>query len=373
MRIQLPVLAIALLTAAAVAQSTHQYIGLDGFATSFTARTGLGKNAGEIHQGFHSSHFRGLGENAGHLNPNGKCELTRLILLTQDQNASTRETYDFVVRSGDDNTGPTAGTAGVLGELTGLRLPNSGKLGAAAWRITYTLAASARIQLPCDKFFSFGSRLPPSPNWAQDGQSIHTCYGSGKKKHQNTWLDDGNSNNPNHAWHFGGTSTIAKQPGSHRTWRFFGSTFGPVMRLGCGTNGGTGVLRPSPGGYGMGGMFPKTSVASIPLAFQARLNGGSAMVGAATVAVLSLLPTNAGGWFPVTVPFGTGARLYISTSSIFLFFGPRADASGMSVIPLAPFLPNLGNTTRLTFPIQGGMDSPGTGLRLTNAQAVTPQ
>jgi hypothetical protein len=39
---------------------------------------------------------------------------------------------------------------------------------------------------------------------------------------------------------------------------------------------------------------------------------------------------------------------------------------------LFPFIPFLGNTTMATFPLQGALDTVATGMRLSNASAVTP-
>lgn len=368
MRIHLSILAMALFASTVVAQ-TNQEFGLQGYQTSFTSRGGIGSATGEVHQGFHSSHWRGLAENNGN-NANQKCELTQLRIITQDQNCATKELWDFVIRSGEDATGPTGGPAAILGELTGLGLPNSGTMGACAWGLTYTLAATARISVPCspasptnDSFWSLGCRFTASPNWTMDGHSNHTTFAWGARTHANSWISK--LGDPEHAWQIIGSSTVATHPGSGRTWRKYGRTHGVTMVLGCGTNG--------QGGYGMGGLFPKDSTASAALSYNAKLRGGSSMAAAATVVALSLIPTSGGGWFPIVLPLGTGSRLYMATAGMLLFFGPAANGAGQSIVPLFPFIPNLGNTTMATFPLQGGMDTVATGLRLSNASAVTPK
>jgi hypothetical protein len=364
MRIHLSLMAAVALVGSISAQSTVQYFSIDGHTTSFTSRGGISSGNGEILQGFHASHHRGVLENNGN-NTNASCTITTLQLVTQDQNNTSQETFNWVVRSGDDMNGPTTGTgAGLLMSTANINTPPAGASPnrIVAWRITSTLATPFNVGF-CDKFLSVGTYLNNSSGWTMDGQSNHTSFGSGARMHHNTWLDTGTAG-IEHAWQIIGTATAASNPGSTRSWRYFVGTNGAVMNLGCGTNG--------RGGYGMGGMYPKTSNSSSPLSFQAKLNGGSGMSGAASVAVLSLIPS----WqIPVlVVPFGSGARLYLpNLGATFFFFGPAANGAGVSVVPIAPFIPSLGNTSLATFPFQGALDTRATGIRLTNGQAVTPQ
>jgi hypothetical protein len=373
MRIHLSLMAAVALVGSVSAQSTTQYFGIDGFQTSFTSRGGISSGSGEILQGFHASHHRGVLENNGN-NTNASCSITSLRLITQDQNNTSQETFNWVVRAGDDVNGPTLGTgAGLIATTANITTPppgaNPNRI--VAWQLTSNLTTPINVGF-CDKFLSIGTFLGTSSGWTMDGQSNHTSFsfggGTPQRKHHNTWIDNGTSG-IEHSWQILGTATAASNPGSGRSWRYWAGTNGAIMNLGCGTNGNR---TPTPGGYGMGGMFPKTSNSASPLSFQARLNGGSGMSGAASVAVLSLIPS----WqIPVlVVPFGSGARLYLpNLGATFFFFGPAANGAGVSVVPIAPFVPSLGNTSLATFPIQGALDTRATGIRLTNGQAVTPQ
>ena len=106
MRIHLSILAMALFASTVVAQ--NQEFGLEGYQTSFTSRGGVGSGTGEVHQGFHSSHWRGLAENNGN-SASPTAELTQLRIITQDQNCATKELWDFVVRGGEEGPASAMG------------------------------------------------------------------------------------------------------------------------------------------------------------------------------------------------------------------------------------------------------------------------
>jgi hypothetical protein len=351
MRIHLTILAAALSCSATMAQ-TNQEIGMQGKQTSFTSRGTIGSANGELFQAFHASHHNEMAATvSGTVN-----DVTVLRVVHQDQNCATNETWDWVIRSGDDTNGPLSGTPGILGEVTGLNLPNSTVTTPCAWGQTLTLAATARINLPVDKHFALGIRLTPSANWTMDGHSVHTSFGSAAYPHQNSWTETNATLAQSTAWNFVGTATMATQPSNFRTFRLYFRHHGIAMQLGCG------------GAYGTGGLWPLASTASAPLAYTARIRGGAASSGGATVAVLA-----PAGLFPVAVPFGDMARLRINPAGMLLFYGPAANPSGESIVPIAPFIPTLGAPPGTMFPFQGAVDTVATGIRLSNTQWVEPQ
>ena len=356
MRIYLSLFAVFFVGSAAFAQ-TDQEFEMRGIRTSYTDRAGVGRGVGEVLQGFHASHHRGLAENGGLTTP--LCSITKFAFSHQDQNAATVENFDMVVRKGDDTNGPITGTAGLYGEVVGLKTPLG--TGIQAWRTTIALSASATIKVDCARFLAMGMRFTsPAPNLWADGHGIHTAHGTAGKSDMGSWTEDhiptAQAPTPNHAWQLPGAVTKATQPPNFSTWRLGFGTQGACLQLGTG------------GGYGMGGLFPKTSTASAPLAYTARVRLGAAYNGASVVAATSLA-----GYFPVPIPFGAGASLYINPGSLVLFFGPAANASGESTVQIAPFIPDLNQTVpRFVLPFQAAGQSATTVLKLTNVQVMEP-
>ena len=56
-----------------------------------------------------------------------------------------------------------------------------------------------------------------------------------------------------------------------------------------------------------------------------------------------------------------------------LFFGPTANTNGQSIVPIAPFIPQLNAPSGTKIWFQGGLNGARTGIRLTNAVAVEPK
>lgn len=356
MRIHLLLLAATALGTTAIAQNNR--VELQGKQTSFTSRGNVGTGTGEIHQGFHSSYHAEMAAT----NQGTTSEIKRLYLVHQDQNCSSQEKYDLAVRSGTDALGPTGGTApgAILGEVLNLNVPSNTSTGACAWGSTITLAATAPIKLNMDQFFSLGVRFTPSPNWTMDGHSVHTSFGSAAYPHQNSSNETLTTGQADHAWQLPGTATVATHPSDFRTWRLGFDTDATVMQLGCGT----GSI-----GYGMGGMFPRSSTSSAPLGLHLRIRGGSSMSGAAGVGVLA-----PAGLFPIAIPLGSHARLRLNPAAVLIFAAPAANGNGEAVIALAPFIPQVtpAPAPGTKFPFQAAQDSGSTGLRLTNVQFCEP-
>ena len=360
----LTLLAVTALTGAAFAQQTHSPFNLYGSQTSFTSRGGVGVQSGEALQGYHTSHLLGLAENNGN-GSNRSCKLTRLTVFSQDQNCSTSESFDFVVRSGDDMNGPMAGTAkgALLGEIKGLKTPTRGN-STCTFMLTTNLTSSAYIDVGCptakgttieSKFFAMGIRMSAAPGWTTDGQSIHVSFGTSANPHQNSWTETVATGAPDHAWEIVGTATLAKHPSGNRCWQMSWYSEGVALQLGCGY------------AYGMGGMFPRSSSSSSPLAYTALMRGGANMGGASSVVVVS--PR----LFPGIVPMGSGASLYVHPGGMVMWFGPKAKSNGEVVIWLANYLPLLNPPAGFKVPFQGAMDHPSTGLRLSNVMFCEPK
>ena len=104
----------AVLTTAllAVPCSAQISVGLvDGPSTS-ASRGDLGKGAGTLLTGLHTSHWRSIGDGGKASDGAKSCKVKGFRTVLRDQDSSTQETYRWVVRSGTDANGPTAGAAG---------------------------------------------------------------------------------------------------------------------------------------------------------------------------------------------------------------------------------------------------------------------
>jgi hypothetical protein len=325
------------------AQTSYQAFSLHPGITSFTSRGNNGVNSGQIFQGVHTSTFRGV------MDSGGAARIGRLHVVIQDQNCSTREGFDYVVRDGSDVAGPGTGSSSLLGTVTGIALPNSAKTTACAWGLTTTLAATAAITVPAVGHWSFGVLLPPAPNWTMDGVSIHATRATSHNSHPRQ---------EDQAWQILTNAVTAIHPSQKRSWRFTafvgdhpGQSVGGVMKLRTG------------GRQGYGGSFPIASSSSVPLKWDAQLNGGLANKGAASVVVIGV--SRIAG-----VPFGIGARLFVNGPYV-MFSGPVADSRGLAIVPLLPFVPASAALAG-RFYLQGALVHPLGLITMTNSQTVIP-
>lgn len=138
--------------------------GLNGTCTNFTSRGTLGANAGSILVEVPGAHFSGIGHTTS-----GGTLFQNFHYLTQDQNATTVETYSMEIR-GESNPPPGPDCNATLMQLTGLSTP--GGTGTVAWNITNTLATPSNAVPQCATFFMGASVIAPSA-WPADGQSFH--------------------------------------------------------------------------------------------------------------------------------------------------------------------------------------------------------
>lgn len=224
--------------------------------TTFTSRGNIGRGSGETLQGIHATHHRGIGDNGV------ACLLPNLFGMFQDQNASTRESFHWAVRSGSDKNGPGADSGSLLARIGPLRTPNSTSTNAVAWKLTTSIATPVRLK-DCRSHFSIGVQIPNSPRWAADGFSTHTSFGSPTYSHQGA-----HSRAEDHAWQILSTATVATQPSDKRTWRYGVLVDNGVLQLG---NGGS--------KYGMGGMFPAANApVTARASYGTKMSGGSSLL-----------------------------------------------------------------------------------------------
>jgi hypothetical protein len=332
MRIQFSIMAVALLCAAAVAQPSGNLVEIFPGGLNRTSRGDVGAKAGEILQGFHASHWRGLGDTGQ------GCEIKVIRSATQDENPSTQETYFWKVRRGTDANGPAVGVAGEIASLGPFQTPPSTVTKPAAW--FETTFVSYPMALPdCSSHFSVGQALAAAPNWPNDGQSTHIYLGTEQGS---------NANQGDHAWQILAGASSASHPPQKRSWRYGMHFSTAVLQLG------TSAM------YGMGGMFPK---AGNPLS--ARATYGSALASGAS---LLWLGTDRIGGISL---FGGTARLYLG--GVVVPLGAAIiDGQGQATHTIIGALPASVSGAG-TFHVQAAGLSKGGGIvMLTNCHSVTP-
>ncbi|HLU39593.1 MAG TPA: hypothetical protein VK081_09415 [Planctomycetota bacterium] len=160
MRLLLPLV----LAAVAPAQTTTNLFDIYSGCTNFTSRGVLNTNAGEYLQEIPATHFSGIGHD-----PTGAAtSVPGFQYVTQDQDASTVETYSIVVRS-DASGQPDASPAGLLLNVGPLNTPSG--TGTLAWQVTVTLTTPTTAVPLCNTFYA-GLQFSAA-NWTNDGQSLH--------------------------------------------------------------------------------------------------------------------------------------------------------------------------------------------------------
>lgn len=324
----LPVLAMTALSA----QSIEIYSG----TTSFTSRGNIGVNAGEILQGFHESHWKGIGDTGA------GAFLTGMTIVTQDQNAATQETYDLVVRVGTDAAGPTTGVAGEICSVIGL-MPPLGANGPAAWVIT-TNFATGGCRIPTKSHLAAGIRVPVS-GWTADGQSLHMT---------NAGAHQSGPHQQDHGWQILGAAATAVHFASSRSVRVALLTSAPILQNGVFATTTTAYSR------GMGGMFPPTGTHG----WSTHVDGGTGF--ASGVAGLFLSPAVINPGFPVP---GIRGTVYLGSPLISLATVPL-DANGRANVSLVDPIGLYGITVYLQA-ILANISPPG--FALTNVNATTFQ
>lgn len=320
------------------AQSVEIYPGV----TSFTSRGSLSVNAGEVHQGFHESHWKGLGDTGAGAFLNG------ITYVTQDQNASTPETYDVVVRGGTDAAGPDATAAGEFCSIVGLTTPPSTVLTPAAWILTSNFTAPCRI--PTKGFISAGLRLPANALWSSDGQSLHASAGRGPTTVQASDLLQGD-----HAWQIL-TGPVVNHPTSFRSWRVRLLFSTPILQ--------NGTFATTTATYkrGMGGMFPSSTGSH---GWSTHVDGGTPFAGGVTGIFASPVVVNPG--FPIA---GIRGSVYLGAPLIAIATLPLSatGTADLSIIDPASLL------TAVTLHLQAVLVDPTlTAIALTNVNCTTFQ
>lgn len=277
----------------------------------FASRGDLGASAGEMLQGFHASHWRGLG-GVGNF---GQIAGFRASSL-QDADRRTAETFRWVVRTGSDAAGPAPTAANEL-FVSGLQTlgPVLGG-GSIAWDVTSTLRTPIRI--PGATFFAVGIRVPANAKakYQTDGLSVWIGANlSGK--------DDNMASRfaVDQAWQIVGDRVT--HPSGKRVWRLGFQTAGPSLQFGnmVGTT-------KWPVRFGSGGLFPAPTQG---LAYRVRASGRDGQI------ALMLLSTSDFNGFALSI---FGSRFWLEWNGLYPgIFHASLVHNGVAVGVLAPSLP----------------------------------
>lgn len=333
---RLALIAIAL-SASLAAQARTEFglvainpVGLNGTCTNFTSRGTLGTNGGSLLIEVPGQHFSGVGHDA----TGAGTLFYNFHYLTQDQNASTIESYSMEIR-GEANPPPGPDCNATLMQLTGLSTPAGSAI--TAWLITNTLATPSTAVPLCSTFF-MGAQVATNAGWpATDGQSFH--MGSYYVL-QGATASNPAPNAPNIAWEC--LNGMSQQPTtSPRTYRFYLGLDAAVLNTANDdpTLVGTGhCLSGAPAPYtnidtGPGGLWPQCQGAA-----GIRNDGLQARV---------LDPVNANGLFVVFLgpslgcpglvlpPLYSGA-LYLNPTAMTSVASGSLSAAGEGVVPMIP-------------------------------------
>lgn len=207
----------------------------------YSSRGDLGDRGGEYLQGFHTSHWRGL----GHRGSRGRITAFRAFSL-QDAQRGTPEKFRWIVRTGGDSIGPTPGTPGEIFRSGEVQLGPALGGGSVAWDVTTRLRTP--VEFRASRFVAIGVRVPPTigARYHLDGLScwIGASLGGKDDNRAARWA-------PDQAWQFIDGTTAPSHPSGRRTWRIGFESDAPTLQFGNVIGSG-----PWPVRFGSGGLFP---------------------------------------------------------------------------------------------------------------------
>lgn len=220
--------------------------------SSFASRCSLGQSAGELLQeipmqsrgggGERTDFFRGVGQ----VGP-GRCEITNIRFVTQDQDCRTQEFYSLRVRSlrgGADGSGPDPSVDLTKGAIV-LLTPPGGAAHACSWSVDVSLTTP--LAVPCRTSWFVGLAVATAANWSSDGQSLHGAwYTSGETGEVVT------SDAAQISWQIDARGTTGQCP-SARTWNIGVATECPTLVAGNIHETRRCALSPA---FGAGGLWP---------------------------------------------------------------------------------------------------------------------
>lgn len=214
--------------------------------TSFVGRPDVSR-AGEALMEIDDRHLRGVGD------ANGILRLFGVYHWVADENLSTIETYDLVVRSGAGTAGPDMTPSGEYLRIAGLTTPPSPSTQRGTW-IMYDgfSIAGGLVIVPIPARLYVGVGLPANPLWpSSDGHSLFRA----DLLHANTGAVFGENHRagaPDPTW-----AGLATAPSFSTPWSYILGPFVTSPNLHMGGIDPTSNRLGAPGAnYGMNGLFP---------------------------------------------------------------------------------------------------------------------
>jgi hypothetical protein len=293
--------------------------------TNNTSRGTLGGAIGDILMKVPQAPFRGVAHDAS----GGGTVFTGFRFVTQDEDASTQELFDLIVRRDTGAGLPDCTPASALIVTRQLQSP-LGPPGRAAWLITVPFATPSTAIPLCGEYY-MGMGVAAAPAWVADGQSLHmgSYFLLG-----GTQADNPSPNAPNLAWNCALAGLVPSQPPTERCYRFGLLVPAPVLNIGnvdptvAATNC---ISTQGNRSWGAGGLYPVSNAGPRQDGLDVRL----------------LDAANPGGFYVVMLglalpcpgfPFFTFARgaLYLHPAS--LIMGPSGflDGTGTAIATVVP-------------------------------------
>jgi hypothetical protein len=291
--------------------------------------------------------YRGIGD-TGEFRTRKTCELLGFGMISQDQDATTLETYWIVFRNAAMTGEPDGSPFGLITEIGPFELPLGPNPTPVAWIITTSFTTA--VQVPCkDTNFYAGIRLSENLAWTGDGQSV---WGSAYTDPANAAGDPVIAGAP--SWAYQVDTSGAVLPTNPRTWNFRLRTERAVFQIGC--------VQTTDGLFGSCGNYPDVTVHGLAFRVRDEMNAGGpfaifvgdSLTGGPPLAFDGHLWLNPGGMMMVATGTldATGAAEFVPPG-----FGPGEllQYAGMGNMPFQAAILNIGNGR---FPI-----------RTSNAQA----
>ncbi len=263
--------------------------------------------------------FRGVGDGAG------TCSVRGFYHWAADENITTPETYDIVLRVGNTTpgTGPDPTPVGELLRVSGLTTPTGTGGPRGSWIMLDLFSTS--VGVPCEGEWFQGIALPANPNWpATDGHSMWSA--DIPVLSPTTVGENPRAGSPLVTWRIGAASTVVTTQWTYILGALVDS---PVLHVGG--NDPLSTRQGATGGanLGMGGLFPDIGGAPRRDGLIVRMQDN---VSPNAVAVFFI----AAGFSPVPIQLtGFSGRIYTDISSLILL-SPVGMTGGAAQLTLAP-------------------------------------
>ncbi len=349
---------VAIFQASASAQSRGVFTNYPDsqlLSTSFIDRgvASTNGNAVELLNEMPQGAVAGLGDNGT------ACRIHSMLMVLQDEEASTQEQWRLMARPRDMTTGGPD-TSNVVFQTGALSTP-PGLTGGQAWIFTVTFNTPATV--PCDTWF-YGVALNAAPLWpgGSDGLSMHMAHYT-----MGTLGAHPRATAPNLGWSNDASATTVS---SHDyVWAVTLNPDAPSMQVGA-IDPGSARVSASTGhpdtSFGVAGFFPDVSGAPRSDGIATRIyDAGNP--GAVTGVLFSLGPNAVGAAIP-----GVTGRVYIDFATLLGFAGSAIPNSAPEEA-IRTFLP--ANSLPATLAgnsvwFQGVVLTASNTVELTNAVAV---